>query len=75
MTAYPDGWRHALTFLRDYGPHTMGPIEDEGAFAAAYVFMEFEKLNLVSRTDFGGGHVQFALTDAGLRETEKWRAA
>lgn len=73
MTATPyeqpvtrvDADRMALEFLRDQGPHTMGRIDDEGALAAMMVFLGLEKLGHVRRTDFGGGHLQFAITPAG----------
>lgn len=55
----------ALRFLRDNGPHTIGRIEDDGALAAFMCFLGLEKLGHVSRTDFGNGQVQFAITDAG----------
>jgi hypothetical protein len=54
-----------LEFLRDNGPHTMGSIDDEGALAAALVFMGLEKQGFVSRANFGGGRVQYAITPAG----------
>ena len=60
----------ALLFLRDNGPHTMGAINDEGAVAAALVFIGLEHKGLVSRSDFGGGHVQYAITPAGRAALE-----
>jgi hypothetical protein len=57
--------RPALEFLRDYGPHTMGTLEDEEAFAAALVFMGLERRGYVTRTDFGEGRLQYAITPAG----------
>lgn len=55
----------ALAFLRDHGPHTMEPIEDESGLGAALIFLELERKNLVTRTDYGGGRLQFAITDVG----------
>jgi len=55
----------ALEFLRDSGPHTMGPIEDEGAIGAMLIFLDLTKRGLVSKTDFGGGNLQFTITPAG----------
>jgi hypothetical protein len=61
-----DAERMALEFLRE-GPHTMpNPLETEAAICACLMFMDLEKRGLVSRTDFGGGNVQFALKPAGL---------
>lgn len=58
--------RMALEFLRD-GPHTMpNPLETEEAICACLIFMDLEKKGLVSRIDFGGGTVQFAIKPAGL---------
>jgi hypothetical protein len=55
----------ALEFLRDHGPHTMGRIDDEGAFAAALTFLDLEKTGRVRRVNFGNGHIQFSITEAG----------
>ena len=56
----------ALRFLRDHGPHTLpNPCDTEEAICAALVFLDLERRQLVSRNDFGGGFVQFALTKAG----------
>jgi hypothetical protein len=58
----------ALEFLRDEGPHTMpSPLETVEAIAAAIVFLDLMKEGLVSKIDFGGGRVQFAITEAGRR--------
>lgn len=58
----------ALVFLRDGGPHTLpNPLDTEEAFCAALMFIDLERRGLASRTDFGGGNVQFAITDAGRR--------
>lgn len=76
MNAFPepqsraDADRLALAFLDLNGPHTMGRIDDEGAFAAALVFLDLERAGLVSRTNFGNGHLQFAITDAGRKALE-----
>lgn len=56
----------ALRFLRDNGPHTLGPIEDEGALAAAFVFLDLTKAGLVTKHDFGRGYLQFSLTPDGV---------
>lgn len=55
----------ALAFLRNNGPHTMGPLEDEGAVAAALIFFDLEKAGLVHRANFGNGNLQFSITEAG----------
>jgi hypothetical protein len=60
-----DADRMALQFLADNGPHTMGQINDDGAFAAAMIFFGLEKSGLVTRTNFGNGHLQFSITEAG----------
>jgi hypothetical protein len=54
-----------LEYLRDCGPHTMGTIEDEGAFAAALVFMGLARRGYVTKTDFGEGRLQYAITPSG----------
>lgn len=62
-----DADRMALEFLRDHGPHTMpNPLDTEEAMCPCLLFLDLEKRGLVSRTDFGGGHVQFALKPAGM---------
>lgn len=58
----------ALRFLRDNGPDTIGIIDTEEKFAAACIYMGLIKRGLVSSTNFGGGNVQHAITDAGLQE-------
>lgn len=60
----------ALRFLRDNGPHTLGPLEDEGAVAAAIVFLDLTKRGLVSKRDFGKGYLQFSLTPNGAEHAE-----
>lgn len=55
----------ALQFLRDVGPDTPGTIEDDETFAAWMVYAGLKTRGLVTSTDFGGGQVQFAITDAG----------
>lgn len=58
----------ALVFLRDGGPHTLpNPLDTEEAFFAALHLCDLERRGLASRTNFGGGHVQFAITEAGRR--------
>ena len=65
----------ALRFLQKYGPHTMGAIDGSEAFAAAWVFRTLRRAGLVSKTDFGNGRVQFALTPAGLQTLSAQGAA
>lgn len=65
----------ALAFLRDHGPHTMGPIGDDGAFAAAIVFSDLAQSGHVDRTSFGNGHVQYSITAAGLQRLADAKAA
>lgn len=60
----------ALRFLRDNGPHTLGPIEDEGGFAAAMILLDLAKSGLVAKRDFGRGYLQFSLTPAGLSASD-----
>jgi diaminopimelate epimerase len=43
----------------------MGRIDDEGAFAAALTFLDLEKTGRVRRVNFGNGHIQFSITEAG----------
>lgn len=57
----------ALGFLQKYGPHTMGVIDTAEAAAAAWVFRRLRRAGLVSKIDYGNGHVQFAITPAGLQ--------
>jgi len=67
-TTREDAELMALRFLRDGGPHTLpNPLDTEEAFCAALIFIDLEKRKLASRTNFGGGNVQFAITDAGRR--------
>jgi hypothetical protein len=60
----------ALRFLRDNGPHTLGPIEDEGSLAAAMILLDLTKAGLTAKQDFGKGYLQFSLTSAGRRLAE-----
>ena len=55
----------ALCYLRDNGPDTPGVIETEEILAAWLVYADLLKRKLVKSTDFGGGQVQFVITDAG----------
>jgi len=71
MISRHDADAMALRFLRDNGPHTIGRIEDDGALAAFMCFLDLEKRGRVSRTDFGNGQVQFAITDAGRAALEQ----
>lgn len=66
MTTRSEADRMALQFLEDNGPHTLpNPLDTEEAMCAALVFLGLETRKLVSRTDFGGGNVQIAITDKG----------
>lgn len=56
----------ALRFLRDNGPHTIGPIEDEGAMCAVLVFADLKKLGYTASTKLAHGYVQWRITEAGL---------
>jgi len=58
----------AVRFLRDEGPHTLpNPLETEEAICAALIFVDLVKRGLASKINFGGGFVQFSLTEAGRR--------
>ena len=57
----------ALRYLRDNGPHTMGPIDDESAFAAALVFLDLKKAGLATSACMTPGYVQWSITDAGRK--------
>lgn len=57
----------ALRTLRDNGPDTPGVIDSDEKLAAWMVYVDLQKRGLVSSTNFGGGQVQFAITDAGLK--------
>jgi len=66
-TAKTEAHDMALSFLRDNGPHTMGPIETNEELAAAIVFVDLLGAGYVSKANFGDGFLQFAITDQGLR--------
>lgn len=66
MTTRAEADQMALRFLDQEGPHTMpNPLDTEEAICACLIFLDLEKKGLVSRTDFGGGNVQYAITTNG----------
>lgn len=68
MTTRAQADQMALAFLSAAGPHTLpNPLETEEDVCAALIFLDLEKQGLVTRTDFGNGHVQIAINDAGRR--------
>lgn len=66
MTTRAEAEQMGLRFLDQNGPHTMpNPLDSEEAICACLIFLDLEKKGLVTRTDFGGGNVQYAITDHG----------
>jgi hypothetical protein len=63
----PEADAMALRFLRDNGPHTMGPIESEEAMAAALIFIDLKREGLATSAKMAHGYVQWSITDAGRR--------
>ena len=60
-----------LRFLRDGGPHTLGPIESEEALAAGLLLIGLVKAGYATSTKLTPGYVQFAITDAGLAHIQE----
>lgn len=60
----------ALEFLRDGGPHVMGPIETEEELCAGLVFADLCREGFAASTKLEAGHVEWRITSAGMTKLQ-----